>query len=438
MLFFFNNLKTSTLLGLVLLAGCGGADTPLAEGLDSALINNQCSVQGQNQFVFQVMQDVYYWNTELPMVDPNTFDSPESLLESLRFRPLDNTFSTIRDAVTQSQFFSEGQTIGLGVTLVFDQFSALRIAEVVAGSPAQSGGLSRGDEILAIDGIAIADVIAGAGIGAALGADEVGVPVQLTVRNLSGLEAVINLEKALITIESVPVTAVFDVNGITVGYLNFKTFITPAFDDLDAAFASFRDANVQELILDIRYNGGGFVSVAEFLGNLVGGANTDGQVFSNRVFNANNAARNVTSFFADEDNALDLTRLFVLTTGRTASASEIVINSLLPYVDVVTIGGATFGKPVGSIGFNFCDKTLNPISFSTRNANDEGDYFDGIPVDCAVADDLSRPLGDPAEASIAVATNYIQTNTCTSSTKAGVEIPKLSSSDSLRSLHWVY
>ena len=105
---------------VIVLSGCGSSDNPLAEGLDSALEENQCSIQVQNQFVYEVMQDIYLWNDELPVVDPNSFASPESLLEALRFRPLDNTFSNIRDTVSQTQFFAEGQSIAIGVTMVFD------------------------------------------------------------------------------------------------------------------------------------------------------------------------------------------------------------------------------------------------------------------------------------------------------------------------------
>ena len=149
----------------------------------------------------------------------------------------------------------------------------------------------------------------------------------------------------------------------------------------------------------------------------IGGANTDGQIFSNQVFNANNAGRNTTMFFQDRTDALDLGRVIVITTGLTASASELVINSLVPYLDVVLIGDTTFGKPVGSFGFDFCDKTLNPISFTTRNANDEGDYFDGLAVNCPAADGLDSPLGDPQETLLVEALAYLQNGVCT--VKAG-------------------
>ena len=311
------------------------------------------------------------------------------------------------------------------------------MAEVVGGSPAELGGIRRGDEILAINGVSLADVLAGDGIGAAFGPDEIGVAVELTIRNLANIESVLNLNKQLVTIAPVPITTIFDSAGVQVGYLNFKTFITPSFEELDNTFASFAAAGVQELILDMRYNGGGLVSVAEFLGNLIGGANTDGQIFSNRVFNANNSGRNTTSFFSNESNSLDLTRIFVITSGRTASASELLINALFPYLDVVIIGQDTFGKPVGSFGFSFCDKTLNPTAFTTRNANNEGDYFDGLPVDCLVADDLTQPLGAPQEAATAAALTFLQTNSCPTSTKVS-STTLVPASSGLRSLHWVY
>ena len=245
-------------LGFSSLTACDSSDSPLAEGLDQAITENQCSVPGQNDFVYQVMQDIYFWNTEIPMVDPGSFASPEDLLEAIRFRPLDQTFSTIQIAAEQSLFFAEGQSVAVGVTLVFDGAGALRIAETIVGGPAEIAGIRRGDEITAINGVAIADVLAGPAYWrAAFGADEIGTPVQLAITNLANMQTVYDLEKVLVTIDPVPVTAIFDANGIQVGYLNFKTFITPSFNQLEAAFETFVAGNVTELILDLRYNGGG-------------------------------------------------------------------------------------------------------------------------------------------------------------------------------------
>jgi C-terminal processing protease CtpA/Prc len=122
---------------------------------------------------------------------------------------------------------------------------------------------------------------------------------------------------------------------------------------------------------------------------------------------------NKTTRFTNPENALNLQRLFVIMTASSASASELVPNSLRPYMPVVFIGSTSYGKPVGQYGLNFCDKVLFPVAFQIKNANNEGDYFDGIAPDCPAADDATHQLGDPEEASFAEALTFIRTGACT-------------------------
>jgi len=153
-------------------------------------------------------------------------------------------------------------------------------------------------------------------------------------------------------------------------------------------------------------------SVAQHLGGLIGGAGTNGQVFVEFFHNDKNTRRNSTLRFEDPAQALDLSRLVVITTRGSASASESVINSLRPFLPVTVVGDTTYGKPVGQYGFDFCDQVLYPVAFAVRNAQGQGDYFGGIPADCPAADDLDHPLGDSAEASVAEALHYLRTGGC--------------------------
>jgi hypothetical protein len=89
-----------------------------------------------------------------------------------------------------------------------------------------------------------------------------------------------------------------------------------------------------------------------------------------------------------------------------------IVNSLRPFMPVTVVGDATYGKPVGQYGFNFCEKVLYPVSFSVQNAANQGDYFGGIPADCTAADDLDRAFGDPAEASLAEALHFVARGAC--------------------------
>ncbi|MGH8495117.1 MAG: S41 family peptidase [Gammaproteobacteria bacterium] len=391
------------LLFAVLASGCGGGSS---DGAPAA-----CSPVGQKQTVLEVMQDIYLYNEQMPDVDPNDFPTPEALLEALIVNPPDR-FSSIGSAAAEEMFFGAGQFIGFGVTTALLSNDDLRIAEVFEGSPADGAGLERGYRILTIDGRTIAEIVAAEGVSAAFGADEVGLQVDLDVADRQGAESSVTVTKAVVTIPPVSAVTVFDVAGEPVGYLLFRTFVEPSFAALDAAFAQFADAGVRDLIVDVRYNGGGLIAVADFLGNLLGGLDANGQVFSMTVFNANNAFRNTTTLFMNETHSLSLDRLIFITTEGTASASEIVINSMMPYVETFLVGADTFGKPVGSLGFSFCEKIIRPISFETVDSTGEGGYFDGLPATCAAEDDLAFVLGDPAEGSLAEALFVAENGAC--------------------------
>ena len=185
--------------------------------------------------------------------------------------------------------------------------------------------------------------------------------------------------KRLVTIPTVSLTRVVDVDGRKVGYLFFRNFVQPSTAALTEAFAALKAAGATELVLDLRYNGGGLVDVAVHLGSLIGGTRTNGQVMLNYVHNDKiGPTLNKTTRFANPEQALNLQRLVVITTRGSASASELVINSLRPFMPVTIIGDTTYGKPVGQYGLRFCDKVLYPVAFSIKNANLEGDFFDGL------------------------------------------------------------
>ncbi len=214
------------------------------------------------------------------------------------------------------------------------------------------------------------------------------------------------------TIPTVSLTSVFEVEGRKVGYLFFRNFVRPSVAALDEAFAALREAGVRELVLDLRYNGGGLVDVAVHLASLIGGSPLRDQVFAESRHNDRNVRRNETLRFTNPAGALALDRLVVIATPDTASASELVINSLRPFMPVVVVGDRTYGKPVGQYGLPFCDKVLAPVAFSMVNADGRGDYFDGLAADCVAGDDLDHDLGAPEEASLAEALRFIATGTC--------------------------
>jgi C-terminal processing protease CtpA/Prc len=357
------------------------------------------------------MNDIYFWIDEVPAVTNTGFDSPEAVLEAFRFEPLDR-FSGLRDREENTAFFSNSQFIGLGFGIKVVDDTRLRLTQVFGDGAAAAVGMARGDEITRIDGRLVSDILATDGLGDAFGPSEEGVTVSLEYIDGAGSTLEVQLTKGLVTIETVTRVTDFDLNGRRVGYLSFRSFVEPSFAALETAFADLAAANVESLVLDLRYNGGGLISVAQELASLIGGSTTSGEVFADRVHNAANQNRNVTTLFTDVPNALSLTDVVVITTSATASASEMVVNALRPFVPVTIVGGRSFGKPVGSYQFEFCDKVAVPIAFANVNALGEGDYFDGFATDCEAEDDLDNPLGDQAEASFAEALFVIQNGMC--------------------------
>jgi len=169
-------------------------------------------------------------------------------------------------------------------------------------------------------------------------------------------------------------------------------------------------------VLDLRYNGGGLVDVALHLASLIGGAPLRDQVFTTSRHNDRNSRLNETLRFTNPPAALGLDRLVVIATRASASASELVVNSLRPFMPVVIVGDRTYGKPVGQYGLPFCDKVLAPVAFAVVNADGGGGYFDGLPADCPARDDLEHDLGARDEASLAESLRFIATGACATAT----------------------
>jgi C-terminal peptidase prc len=393
-----------------------------------------CSRLSQNQFVRDVLDEYYYWYRELPRLNPASFASPEAYLEALRYKPLDTSFSYITDQAANEAFYSASQFIGLGFSTQTSP-TELRVLQVFPESPAAEAGLGRGDRITSINDRSVADWVESGQIGSAFGPGQPGIEATIVFVSRAGEERRVALTKRPVTIPTVSLTRTFDIDGRTVGYVFFRNFVEPSYQALDEAFAALREAGATELVLDLRYNGGGLVDVAVHLGSLIGGAPTRGNVFAVFEHNDKNPELNETLRFKQTTaNSLNLSRLFVITTQSSASASELVINSLRPYIPVVVIGDRTYGKPVGQYGFTFCEKVLAPVAFKLVNANGEGDYFGGIQPTCVAADDVDRDLGAGDEGSLAEALTFIRTGSC-SAPPEGARVAR-SRTDPLRLIGW--
>ncbi len=370
-----------------------------------------CTPTGKNLFVHDVLTDIYFWYSELPNVDPLTYRTPEDYLDAVRFRPLDEHFSYITSREANEAFYGGSQYVGFGMSTAIDG-REMRVLQVFPESPASEAGLARGTRITAIGGRPVADLIARGEIDSAFGPAEIGLQTDVQFVDRSGAPRAASMTKRIVTIPTVSLTQVYEIQGRRVGYIFFRNFVEPSYAALDAAFAELAARRVDDLVLDLRYNGGGLVRVAQHLASLIGGLRTRNQVLAEYFHNDKNTFRNEVIRFEDKPNALTLNRLIVVATPSSASASELVINSLRPFMPVIVIGDRTYGKPVGQYQINFCDKLLAPVSFTLRNANGEGDYFGGIPATCAATDDVERDLGDAAEASLREALTYASTGAC--------------------------
>ena len=377
-----------------------------------------CTNDAQKQFVLDAMRDVYFWYTALPAnVDLSQFATPEELLTALiSFSPINpltnepiDRFSFINSAEADAQFFGEGKFEGFGFSFRFEAADDLRFTRVFSGSPADLvGGFARGQRIIALDGRSIADIQANEGVGVVFGQS----PLEFTIRGLDNIEFTVTVSHDIVTIDPLPQWRIIDMGGTPVGYVEFATFISTADPVFSTIFADFNAAGVSAVIIDMRYNGGGLVSTAELLGDYLGGFNSNNLIFSKTLFNDKNTGSNRTAFFQRLVNSTNLSRLVVIATSGTASASEIVINSMEPYAEVTIVGDTTFGKPVGQVGIQFCEKILRATAFETVNVLDQGDYFDGLPVDCPAVDDLTEVVGADTDPNLVTALAFLATGAC--------------------------
>lgn len=412
--------KFFVLLALVTLAGCDGDGSisgPPASGTPA------CSNDGQKQFVLDNLYTWYLWNDMLPAnLSIADYSTPEELVREVTttYGPQDaegnaiDLFSSVGSLEADVQFFGEGKFEGFGFSWRFEDAdnTDFRLTRVFSGSPAEGGGLGRGQRVLSLDGRSIADIEAAEGIGAVFADNQT---LEFEMERVDSTVFTTTITKDVVTIDPVPQWRLIDMGaGVPpAGYLELATFISTADPELDAAFGAFRDAAVTNVILDLRYNSGGLVSTAELLGDFLGGEIAANLVFSRTEFNADRAAANNSiTIFSRLLNSASLSSLIVIATDNTASASELVTNGLIPYTDVWIVGDNTFGKPVGQIGLEFCDKILRPTTFRLANADGDGDYFDGLPVDCPADDDLSIPIGVDQDPNIVAAMEILTTNSC--------------------------
>ncbi|QNR85757.1 hypothetical protein H9N25_04660 [Pedobacter riviphilus] len=263
----------------------------------------------------------------------------------------------------------------------------------------------------------------------------------MTVLKPDGTSQDVTITKASYNINPILFTKTYTIGVKKVGYIVFNSFTTNSVALLDAAFAQFATDGVNELVVDLRYNGGGSVATSEAFTNLIAPASQNGKVMNttywtktmqdgaatilqNQKFyqtGSDGVKRMFSMFdldykptraafnqevFAKRGSLNGLTRVYFIVTSGTASASELLINNLKPVIDVKLIGKKTYGKPVGFFSIRIDKNDLYIPQFETKNQLDQGGYFDGMAVDKDIFDDVTKDFGDPTEKLLAQALYY--------------------------------
>jgi C-terminal processing protease CtpA/Prc len=442
-----------TTLSIILagsLAACGGGgnnsggsfgNTP-TPAPTPAPTTSACSLSARQDFAKAIIDEWYLFPSLVDnSVNKANYTTVQSYIDALvapaRAQSRDRFFTYITSIAEENAFFSSGSSAGFGVRLVYDTSqNRVFVAESFENAPALAAGIDRGTEIVAIGTSAsnlqtVSSLMASGGPQAvvnALGPNTAGTTRILRINNGGTLTdvTVTKADYALDPVSNRYGAKVLNDGGKLVGYINLRTFIDTADPDLRAAFASFKSQGVTEVIVDVRYNGGGLVRISELFGDLLS-ANRVGQVFSRTTFRDSKASNNTVKNFAPQQEAIAATKIAFIGYSGTASASELLANAFIPYLGTNTalVGGNTFGKPVGQIAFDKpeCDDRMRVTAFQTENRDGQGNYYTGLasvfPRTCAASDDISKPLGDPQEAAIKAALDFLGGRACTAIGSSG-------------------
>ncbi len=386
-----------------------------------------------NTWIHQMMSNYYLWSTNMPALSKTDVNlDPMKYFTSIlydygntdRFSWIDSSSSNL---INQLNGINKILGVKINAFLIdntkTDGDIALVIAYVLKGSPAEKSGIKRGDIILSVDG----QRVTAKNYSTILQNETLTLGFGLFSNNTFGvIDKNLKLTKEELQTNPVLADTVINWSGKKVGYFSYTQFLSSFDDSLRAIFARFKSKGVNELIVDLRYNGGGYVSSSNLLTNLIVkdiGAR-ENNVMNKKVYNAayteyltkqNDKTSFITKFQNEPNNIGNLNRVFILTSNSTASASELIINNLKPFMEVILVGEHTYGKNVGS--FTITDEKkrwnygLQPITFKITNSVDQSDYgtVNGFIPNYQVIDNVLpyRLLGDPSETLLNAALNVI-------------------------------
>ncbi|MGB8598852.1 MAG: S41 family peptidase [Burkholderiales bacterium] len=413
--------------------------------------DKQGAVANEKDWVRSYIDETYLWYKEVPSLNAasyttviNYFDVLKTPLTTASGNPKDRFHfiypTSVWEALSQS-----GLEVGYGVQWALISARPPRkllVAYTDPGTPASAASVARGAEVLAIDGVDLVNGSDVTTINKGFRPATAGEPHTFAILDANSTTPR-NVTLVSANVTSVPVQNVKVIPGTSVGYMQFNDHIATAEGQLITAINQLKGANITDLVLDVRYNGGGYLDIASELAYMIAGAaSTTGKTFERLAFNDKNpfnttAADTTVPFHSTSQGfsvakgaelpQLGLARVTVITTAGTCSASESIINSLRGIdVTVNIIGTQTCGKPYGFFATPNCGTTYFAIQFQGVNAKGFGDYPDGFVPTCQVGDDYSKQLGDSSERMLAAALTYRATGVCPAPSAYGLG-PKLES-----------
>lgn len=372
------------------------------------------SSEVKNDTAATYAREIYLWYNNIPTTfDAHNFSDPNGVMEGIRAFSAEPGFSVPVDrwsfAILKSEWEELSSGIGgdFGLNVFFYTDDNLRVSYVERESPAGKAGIKRSWHIKQINGnanitTANADAIIQSVYQSTTGTFLFGRP--------NSSDTTITLKAASYKEHPLLFDSVYTTGSSKTGYFVFNSFLGDTIEiknEFARIFDKFNNQQVQDIVVDLRYNGGGYVSVQSLLANYLVPASGNNDVMLTEAFNDKYKSYNVTERFSKKGN-LNLNRLFFIVSQNTASASELLINSLKPYMEVQLVGPAhTHGKPVGYYAIAVFDWYIFPVSFRTVNKNGDGNYFDGLSLNYQVMDGLDKNWGDVGEGCLSKVLNFI-------------------------------
>ena len=358
----------------------------------------------EKQFLHNLFLTEYLWYDEVASnIDHTQYTDPQLMINDLRINPPDEWSFTMTQQEYEDHANQKTAGFGFGYTVDFVVY-LVRINAPVYEK------LFRGDKILEINGEAVTNTLV------SQASQNLNVASTFTVlRDGNEIDVILTPREYSF---NVSLGKIIPQGTQKVGYLRFDSFTESSVAEIENIFTIFHNENIDELIIDLRYNGGGSVATASnLLDNINNAYASQRQMYLD--WNVNYQNNNASYTFEDADmqdgNELTMKRVFFLVTKNSASASEAVISALMPYLgadNVITVGDDTHGKPVGMSGKTYGSNYYFLINFFVRNNAGDTTSFDGIPTTCIAEDDLTHLMGDANETMLKTALHYIENGSC--------------------------